>query len=297
MFNELDMILPEGFDPAAGDANFTEDGELVDRAPAPTTEQQPEATPQSTEPTEPVTPTEPTTVQQEVTETQPVVPQTIRVRFNHEDRDLTFDEAAIYAQKGMNFDKVDQRAKDLEAKMGSYEDMAKMFGYENAEAMMKQARENYVDRKIQDLVDQGNSEAMARFLVNQEMKELQAKQAPAPETRELKSSLPQEVRDEIAEFNKAYPSVSKIPDEVFAMHKNGTRLKTAYEIYERQQTSQAALLKAQQEAEAAKSELAILRQNQAAAVKGPVSGTVGKASPQKDETEDPFLKGFNSAGY
>ena len=50
---------------------------------------------------------------------------------------------------------------------------------------------------------------------------------------------------------------------------------------------------AEAEKKAALDELAILKQNQAAAAKGPVTGTVGKAEPEKPEAEDPFLKGFN----
>ena len=44
---------------------------------------------------------------------------------------------------------------------------------------------------------------------------------------------------------------------------------------------------------AAQNELAILKQNQAAAVKAPVTGTTGKAAPKVDEPDDPFLLGFN----
>ena len=286
--NEADMILPEGFDPNAEEQVFM--GDTADEAPAaeatPTTEQpaaepEPPATPES----EPAT-QEPTTTP-EPEQVPPPAPQTIKVRYDREDREITLDEARIYAQKGMNYDRIAQRASEQEGRLSRYEQMAKMFGFDNAEAMMTQAEQNFIETKVKDLVDQGNSEAVSRFLVSQEMATLRKSQPQSPAQEQ--TGMTAERRAELEEFNAAYPDVTKIPDEVFAMHQNGTRLKTAYEIY----TNKLALARAEAEKKAALDELAILKQNQAAAAKGPVTGTVGKAEPEKPEAEDPFLKGFN----
>lgn len=301
MFNEEDMILPEGFNPELGDQNFTETGELVDTPVVQTQTTEGDGSQQTAGEGDgetvlvPPTYTEGEGAEGEGAAATEPTPQTLKVRFNHEDRELSMDEATVYAQKGMNYDRIEQRSREQEARLSKYEDMAKMFGFENADAMMSQAKDNYVNVKIQELVNQGNSEAMARFLVQQEMKEQNAN-AQAPQATQAESNEPPvlrgvapEIKEQIKEFAAAYPDVTKIPDEVFKMHTEGVRLKTAYAIWENKNSME----KVQAEKQAALNELAILKQNQAAAAKGPVTGTVGIAPPAKDEPEDPFLKGFN----
>lgn len=290
MFDQNDMILPEGFNPELGDQNFDDEGNLVE---APAQEEPTTATPEAETEltaagTEEAPATDPTT-SQDGQEAEPE-PQKVKVKFNHEERELTLDEAAVYAQKGMNFDKVSQRAKEQEEKLTRYEEMAKLFGYENAEAMMTQAEKNFVEVKVKDLMDQGNSEAISRFLVNQELasrRPTASKPAASPETGGISSDR----KAELDEFVASHPGVTQLPEEVIEMNRGGIRLKTAYEFYEKKQ----ALDKAMEASKATQNELAILRQNQAAAAKAPVTGTTGKAAPagQADEANDPFLMGFN----
>lgn len=274
-----DIILPEGFDPNLGDANFTAEGEIADIATSPTIDAN--AVPESDLPAS----AQLSEVDESNTslDTPAETPQQkVKVKYNHEERELSLDEAAVYAQKGMNYDRIEQRSREQERKLQRYEEQAKMFGFENAEDMMTKAENNFVEVKVRDLVNQGNPEALARFLVAQEMKTLK------PE--EPKSVIPPERKAEIDEFNAAYPEVTKIPDEVFAMHVSGTRLKTAYEIWEKQE----ALKKSEAERKAAQDELAILRQNQAAAARAPVTGTVGNLVPGTPASNDPFIMGFDS---
>lgn len=299
---EEDMILPEGFDPELGDQNFTDDGELIDTAITnPTTDNG--AVVNNEEGSDTQVPPDTTTVvdgaTDGATESQIEAPrQTLKIRYNHQDKELSMDEAAILAQKGMNYDRIEQRSREQGSKLNRYEELAKRFGFESAEAMMSQAEQNFVEVRVQDLVNQGNSEAVARFLVGQEMKE--QKQAAATEQQpqevsdidtppEPTTGLTPEIKQEIQEFSAAYPGVTKIPEEVFKMHQDGVKLKTAYAIWERNNAYE----QAQAERQAAINELAILKQNQAAAARGPVTGTTGKTAPTKEEADDPFLRGFN----
>lgn len=291
MPEDMDMILPEGFNPDLGDQNFDEDGHLTTPAVTePTTAEVPAENNYSAA-TDVVAPSADPTIGQEIAQEIPTsVPQTVKVRFNHEDRELSMDEAAVYAQKGMNYDRVESRSREQEAKLSRYEEMAKLFGFESTDAMMEQAEQNYVEVKIKDLIGQGNSEAIARFLVNQEMEKSKAQRAAESPIKQSKpSALPEEEKAQLREFNQAFPDVTKIPDEVFRMHSEGVRLKTAYEIYQ----SRAALEEANKKAQIAQNELSILRQNQAAAARGPVTGTIGKTTPETPEADDPFLRGFN----
>lgn len=285
-----DVILPDDFN--AAELDGTESTEET----APTIEQAPEDGNAGEQVVEAAS-TEETTVQPEVQDTTPApevaIPQTIRVKFNHEERELGLDEAAVYAQKGMNYDKLEERVRSFEANNAKTERLAKNLGYDSAEAMIKAAEENFINSQIRELVDAGNTEAMAKFLVEQRMEkasraeqqESAPQEKPNPEVQG-RPLIPPERKAELDEFAKAYPGVTKLPDEVFEANRNGVRLKTAYENYQLKQKY----------AEQTK-QLNILKQNQAAAERAPVTGTVGKAAPKKEEPEDPFLKGFSSDDY
>lgn len=282
--NELDFnfaddaILPDDFDPNAETYTFTEDepsGEQTPTIETVTETDAPQETEQITEPA-PTTVTEPAA---------PVIPQTIKVRFNHEERELSFDEAARYAQMGMNYDKLQERINGFEAQNAKTNRLAKNLGYADANEMIAAAEQNYYNRRVKELMDDGNTEAMAKFLVDQQIakaaeaeKQVQQPQeqpTPAPRT----TTFTPERKAELDEFVRAYPGVTKLPDEVIAANKSGVRLLVAYERFKNK---------------AALDELAILRQNQAAAARAPVSGVTGKAAAQPPQADDPFLKGLDS---
>lgn len=277
-----DAILPDDFDPNAESYDFGVDAESSSD-PFSTTEESTETDAQQPSEAEPAA-EEPTTPPEE----QPAaVPPTIKVRFNHEDRDLSYDEAAMYAQKGMNYDKLEERIKGYEALHTKMSRLAKDLEYDSPEEMIEAAANNFKERQVRKLMEDGNTEAMARFLVDQQMKEASAASTQvAPPAQEAPSPAPQppvispERKAELDEFVRAYPGVTKLPDEVIAANRQGVRLLVAYERH----------LNAARD-----KELAILKQNQAAAAKAPVTGTTGKAAPvDKGEADDPFLKGFNA---
>lgn len=45
----------------------------------------------------------------------------VTVRYNKRDKPLSYEEAVIYAQKGMNYDKLSERLRDTSAKLSEYE--------------------------------------------------------------------------------------------------------------------------------------------------------------------------------
>lgn len=296
-----DAILPDGFDPS--DESFTLSGfesAVAAETEAPTTEPSPQQNPVEEAPvsveaptTEPISePVQADIPQPEAIETPapaPQLPPTIRVRYNHEERELGLDEAAVFAQKGMNYDKLEQKNRDFEAKQAQWTQFASQLGYESVDAMMSAAQQNFVNRRVKELVDAGNTEAMAKFLVEQEMAKASqlraaAQEQPAEQPTPQQPSRPTvspEREAELREFVKAYPGVTKLPAEVVEANRKGTRLLVAYERYQNR---------------AAQNELAILRQNQAAASKAPVTGATAQGAPSPSpEAKDPFLMGFDSA--
>lgn len=309
-----DMILPDDFDP--NNENYDLFAEpSTSSAPAaetPTTETMPTETDpavtetqtaspeQTTPPAQPETtipdavpPTE--QVEQPSEPSVPQMPQTIKVKFNHEEREIGLDEAAILAQKGMNYDKLQQRIADLEARSNRSEVLARQLGFNSSDEMLEAAGKNFVDRQVQDLVADGNTEAMARFLVEQQMakaaESVKKPAAPEPETAQETPSMTPERRSELLEFVHAYPDASRnpLPQEVIDANKSGVRLLVAYERY----LHKAAL----KERDDALKELAIQKQNQEAAGRAPVSGVTGKPVAQKKQEDDPFVMGFDSDNW
>lgn len=272
-----DAILPDDFDPNAQDYSIedTSTDDFFTKEDSGETDAQAEQEQNATEPT--------------IADEPPAspVPPTIKVRFNHEDRELSYDEAAIYAQKGMNYDKLEQRVKEYDALRDKMSRLAKNLEYETPEEMIDAAENNFRERQIRKLVEDGNTEAMARFLVDQQAKATAAESAPqTPPPQEVPSPAPQrptltpERKAELDEFIRAYPGVTKLPDEVIAANRQGVRLLVAYERYVNKDALR---------------ERAILKQNQASAAKAPVTGVAGKSPTTQDKTaDDPFLKGFNS---
>ena len=280
-----DMILPDGFDPNA--ENFTLSMLGADQPEeAPTTE------PTPAEPAAPAEEPAPTTepVAAEELEIPAPAPQTIKVKYNHEEREIGLDEAATLAQKGLNYDKLEERLKAFEATNAKSANLAKMLGYDSTDEMLEAAHQNAINRRIRDLEAEGNSPSMAKFLVEQEMAKAAAAPAPqAPQPQESPApekpsnpAIPPERKAELDRFVKLYPGVTKLPDEVVKANREGVDLSVAYERFL---------------GKSAQNELKILKQNQAAAAKAPVKGVSGKAAvAQKDSLEnDPFLKGFNSS--
>ena len=293
-----DVILPDGFDADAIDAAGSIDEAMSIEETAPTNEQAPEDSSenveQAPEQEEASVPPEDqvAALEQTITQSEPAVPQTIKVKFNHEERELGLEEAAMYAQKGMNYDKLEERLKAFEANSAKSDRLAKELGYADTAEMIAKAEENFINRQVKELVEAGNTEAMARFLVEQKMAKAAAN-VQVPETKPQEQPTPEatsrplisaERKAELDEFVRAYPGITKLPDEVLTANRNGVRLKAAYENYQ-----------LKQKYEEQQKQLNILKQNQAAADRAPVTGTVGRAAPKKEEPEDPFLKGFDAA--
>lgn len=284
---EDDVIMPEGYE--EGVDIF---GMAMDADPNPTMEQEPaQAQTLESEPEEQVVPaqaTEPTTAPQ--TEVQePAQAQTIRIKYNHEEREIDLNEAATLAQKGMAYDKAKAKADQYEQSIGQMEQEAKALGYDSVQAMLDAARKSFEDHRVQALIDEGNTEAMARFLVNQEAKERsqalsQAAQPAAgmPEAQESPAPASAFKDGEVEEFVKLYPGVTQIPPEVIKAHREGVRLSVAFEKYQTKQ---------------AQEELRVLRQNQAAAAKAPVSTGVTGGGGSNPPEKDPFLEGFDSDNW
>ena len=262
-----DMIMPEGFE--EGKDIF----EMGDEEEAPTTETETDVIENVDEVDEAFAAEEEAPTEEPEPE-ETVQKAKIKVKYNHEERELDEDEAAPLIQKGMNYDKVLLKAQELEDKLGKSERLAKLMGFKSTDEMVDAAEKNYVEKQVEELVNDGLHEAVARDLVEREVEKKRSAITPQVQVDPAKDKLDKE----LDEFVRLNPNVTKLPEEVIAAVKTGTSLPVAYERFKNKQ---------------AQDELKILKQNQSAAAKAPVAA-VTKHGSTKQKAKDAFEIGFDS---
>lgn len=263
---EDDIILPEGFEMPQPEGT------------EPVVETQEQTEPETVEPGEDTTPPD-TTEQPEVTE-----PQKIRVKFNHEEKELTVEEAAQLAQKGMNYEKAVERARQEAAQQARDAVIAEM-GYtwngkpittesEYKQALAEQELINkYKDRELPE-------EVIKELIENRRFREESMKEKQTKETQAKEQAQFAEFFEYFQDANgRAFdPAKDSIPAEVQEAVSKGVPLKFAYMEHHNKEL---------------RNRIKIETQNKANKAKAPVGGvTVNGGTPPT--SEDLFLKGFNS---
>lgn len=263
-----DMILPEDFTPD----------------PTPQGSEQPveQNEPEQEEPVEPDA--EDTKPAEEPTDPKEPETQKIKVKFNHEEQELTVEEAAQLAQKGMVFDKAIERARQEAAQQARDAVIAEM-GMEwngnpiKTEDEYKQALaeqkliEQYKDRDLPP-------EVIQELVENRKFREEQQREKAEKEVQSKR-------QEQFEEFFRYFESVNERPfdankdiisQEVQAAVDSGVPLKFAYMEHHNKEL---------------RNRLKIQTQNQENKRKAPI-GSVTANGSTPTEAEDMFLKGFNS---
>lgn len=308
-YEDDEPILPEGWqegdDLFAGEDSWLEgtSGEPetepeASEAPAeepeggaPTTEQPPEDGAEEAEAGEQAPTTEPE---------QDPMPRKLKftARVDREDRDVEVDEDELPTlyQKAQVVDRVQAKLAKLSPALEKAERLSKRLGYENLDAMLDAAEQNYRSGEVQRLVAEGVHEEVAKDVVEHRLEHnaAQAAQTDAQsEPQPAAESAPAGGRDfqaEVRALMEARPDLQtkRIPEEVVQACVRGKPLLAAYAEYEVKQE--------RVEAERLRRENAILKQNAQAAARAPVSGTAGSGDAGA-KPEDDFLKGFNAEDY
>ena len=151
----------------------------------------------------------------------------LKVKYLHEDKEVTEDEAVPLIQKGMDYDRVKAQSESLMEDRKYIEDLAREYGMDPKtlkEELAKAAKAT----KMQELTSKGIPDDVAEELIEsrkfreeQKIKETQV-QATERQTREA------------AEFLKEYPDVraTDIPQSVWTDVNNGIPLVHAYARHE-----------------------------------------------------------------
>lgn len=214
-------------------------------------------------------------------------PTKIRVKYNHQELEYAPEDAAPLIQKGLNYDKVVGRLDAVGKTLDQAEQLAKRLGYASANDMLVKAEENYLNAQIKKLTDEGVNQTVAEVTVKAQRNEQLEKERKAAEEvsrvgQERQIQAEKERRDaEIQRFIRKYPGVTKLPDSVKTAITQGASLVEAYSDYL---------------ADAKQKELNVLKQNQEAEKRAPVTGTTtygtAKAAPS-----DSFMEGFDSEAW
>ena len=262
---EDDAILPDDFQESQPQAEEAPEVEEVS--------EQVESPAEDTKPAEESTPTEPETPK-------------LKIKYNSEEREIPLDEAAILAQKGLNYEKAVERAKQ-EARDAYIAEQGWSWNGKpiTTEAEYKQALiEQELINKYKDSVPQ---EVIQELIENrrdrEERKKEKEENAKAKEEADKKAKLEAEnyeFLDYFKEINGRFfdPAKDKVPAEVITAANNGKPLKVAYMEYQNKQ-----LL----------SQLQVLKQNEENTKKAPV-GSVTAHGSTETASEDDFMRGFNS---
>jgi len=205
---------------------------------------------ESTEQTEQPNQTEPTT---ETTETPDATPEatkqaTIKVKYNKEEKEIPYDEAPAWIQKGLNYDKINTRLTERDA------EVARRFGAQGIttweqliagwDATQQHQQSQLLDSQYQAVIakeaekygaDPAVMLEIAQSLVSKHPSVLKAGQIEQElgQTRS-QQQMQAQVNQSANEFKSAYPELdySTIPQEVWDRCNKGYSLLDSYQIHE-----------------------------------------------------------------
>jgi hypothetical protein len=139
-------------------------------------------------------------------------PQTFKVKYNHEERELTLDEAIQYAQKGMNYDHVYSELEQLRNHPGALwlQNQAKRYGM-SVDDYIAAVQQQEEEEKLNELVQQNIPEEYAKeMLENRRFREQFQAEKKAREEAERRAK---EEKDFISRRNFMYEEfMNEFPD-------------------------------------------------------------------------------------
>lgn len=179
-----------------------------------------------------------TPVEQQVAEGQQSPPQEepkgLTVKYNKEERFVPEDEVPNWVQKGLNYDKVSEKAQQAEQFQQQLDRVAKFYGYENHEQYMTALEQAEIEKRIQEEADKlGVDEMVIREHLqplNQKVSEYER------QLRELKEAdALRQVEAQIAAMEKdttQYPDFAKYKNDVITLAAtHGYPLDVAYKLH------------------------------------------------------------------
>lgn len=146
------------------------------------------------------------------TQEEPPAPEGFTVRYNKEDRFVAKDEAPTWIQKGLNYDKVNERAQQLEAQTKYLEKQARISGYASVDEYM-QALDAYeqqqqIEREASRIGVDPETYSQYFAPVNQQLTELQQK-VQTYEQQMTAQQQQERAQQSWGELYKQYPALAE----------------------------------------------------------------------------------------
>ena len=249
---------------------------------------------------------------------QPSAPEKLsfKAKIDHKEQDVSIvpEDLPVIYQKSVNMDRAVQRAAEAQKELerykgvvGSVASMAQMLNYSGdtpeaaIEAMISGITKSQRESRIQELVSGGTAQAVAEFVVDQQMQsavQRSTEQAPNDDANDVpEDTIAEEAggdapsQEQFAKDLRALLDLrpelvgktDKFPEEVLQAYISGENLTVAYLDYEAKQA--AAEKKALEKANR------VLQHNQESARRAPVKGVA--SSGGTGGKEDPWLAGFD----
>lgn len=144
--------------------------------------------------------------------------QKIRIKYNHEERELTLDEATQLAQKGMNYDKLQQKLNEVQGNPGlAYlNELAERSGT-SVENLVNYWREQETQAELNQLIQNNIPEEYAREMIENKKFRSQMEQ------KEKQAQMEQKQHAEFDDFFRTFTDVKpeNIPSEVWQKNNEG----------------------------------------------------------------------------
>lgn len=260
LFAEEDAILPDDIDSVIPETESEQ--QPTGEGATPTTESEQQTSKGTTE-------------QTQTEQTKEIQPQKIKIKYNHEEKEISLDEAVMLAQKGMNYDKVMERLKQLESdpRLLYVNQQAQKYNM-TPEQYIEAVRKQEEQEKLNELIQKNIPADLAReILENRKFREEIKKKEEAAAAQEKKQK-------EYQDFLTTFPDVKAedIPTSVWQQVDKGVPLKYAYMEHAYTELKNA---------------LAAAKQKEEVSKKA-VVGSVTEHGSKEETSEDPFLIGFNS---
>jgi hypothetical protein len=190
--------------------------------------------------------------QQTNTEQPPATTQEnyFRVKYNHEEREIPYEEAPTYIQKGLNYDKVQQRADEYEQDLSR---LQQFYGFQSREDLLQALDEAERERERQEYLDRGLDPDALDEVLNKRIEQ----HPDIQYAREMKKQAEEQQRfqSEVSELLTEFPDLKpeQIPPEVWQLQQQkglsllDSYLRVSYKSLG-QQKEQEAITKLQQNA-------------------------------------------------
>lgn len=166
----------------------------------------------------------------DTTETAEQSDDFIEVKYNKELMKIRRDEAPTYIQKGLNYDKVKQKAEELEKQVSYLDRLAKLSGYQSTEEFLQAVEQAEEQRRIQQEAQRlGIDEETYRQHFEPVNSELSRLRQELEELRRQETV--RQVEAELQQLKQKYDDFEKYEDTIFQLAiEKGYSLEDAYKI-------------------------------------------------------------------